>query len=418
MQRTTWRRWAWIGLVLGLVPSFSEAQNWPRFRGADGSGLAPEQGIPTTWKTSDYQWVAEIPGEGHGAPVVWGDVVFTTTATDEGQLRSLLCLDAKTGKVRWTRSVGFNVNHKHAKNSFASSTPATDGERVYVAFADEERYAIAAFDFEGKLLWRSWMGPFFSQHGLGASPIVFEDLLIVPNDQRGPSAIVALDRRDGKLVWSTLRTFREASYATPLVVETAGTRPQLICVSGATGITSLDPWTGHLNWDSEPFPLRTVASPVLMNGKLYATCGQGGKGTLLMGVAVSAQQDGGRVPTVYQRDKSIPYVPCMTAYGDHLYLWNDNGVVMCLDPEKDQVVWQERLGGNFSGSPICIGGKLYGIAEDGRVAVLDASPTYKFYGFSEIGDPSHSTPSVANGRLYLRSFHKLACLAAPGSSGK
>lgn len=174
MQRTTWRQWAWIGFLLGLAPSFVEAQHWPRFRGADGTGLAPEQGIPTTWKTTDYQWVAEIPGEGHSQPVIWGDVVFTTTATDEGQLRSLLCLDAKTGKVRWTRSVGFNVNRKHAKNSFASSTPATDGERVYVAFADQERYAIAAFDFEGKLLWRNWMGPFSSQHGLGASPIALK----------------------------------------------------------------------------------------------------------------------------------------------------------------------------------------------------------------------------------------------------
>lgn len=403
--------------LLTALATVSAAENWPRFRGSDGSGIAPEQGIPTTWKQSDYKWVVDLPGEGHGAPVIWGKSLFVTSAIEGGLVRSLYCLDADTGETRWVRSMGFNSNRKHQKNSFASSTPATDGERVYVAFADQERCALAAYDMEGTLVWRNWLGPFSSQHGLGASPIVFEDLVIMPNDQDGPSSIMAYDRRDGKLVWSTLRPFREASYATPIIVEKPGQKPELICLNGATGISALDPWTGLTLWQSEPLAQRTVSCPVVGQGKIYATCGQGGKGTILIGVDMDAAADG-VAPTTFRREKTLPYVPCLIAFGDYLYMWNDNGVVMCVDPATDKTVWQERIGGNFSGSPIVIGGKIYCIDESGKVAVLDASPTHHFYGFSELGDNSHSTPAVANGKLYLRSFHRLACLAAPESAGK
>lgn len=408
----------WIVAALVSVDSVAAvaAENWPRFRGADGSGVVPEQGLPVQWSATDYAWAVDIPGEGHGAPAIWGDTLFVTSAIDDGRLRSLFALSVKTGKTLWAQSIGLNTHRKHAKNSFASSTPATDGERVYVAFADQERYALAAYDFQGELLWRTWLGPFTSQHGLGASPIVFEDLVIMPNDQDGPSAMVALDRRNGRLVWSTLRAFREASYATPLIIEPPGSKPQLICVSGATGITSLDPWTGNLNWQSEPLPQRTVACPAYHQGRIYATCGQGGKGTLMIGVDVSTQTDGGVVPTVFKREKSLPYVPTIISYGEFLYLWNDNGTVLCLDPKKDEIVWQERLGGNFSGSPICVGGKLYCLEESGKAVVVDANPTFQQRGITDLGDPSHSTPAVANGRMYLRTFHRLLCITAPKST--
>jgi outer membrane protein assembly factor BamB len=407
-----------LAVWMSWAGSAAFADNWPRFRGADGSGVAPEQGIPTSWKASDFAWVVDIPGEGHGAPAIWGQHLFLTTATEDGQVRSLLCLNAETGQQLWSRSFGFNTHKKHKKNSYASTTPATDGERVYVTFADQERYSLAAYDFAGELVWRNWLGPFTSQHGLGASPIIFEDLVIAANDQDGPSSITAFDRRNGKLVWSTLRDAREASYATPLIIEPRGSKPQLIGLSGATGITSLDPWTGLLNWRTEPLPKRTVASPAYAAGMILATCGQGGKGDLLIGVDPLNVGADGIAPIKFQRERTLPYVPTIIGYGDHLYLWNDNGVVMCVDPKTDETVWQERVGGNYSGSPLCIGGKLYCLEESGQVAVVDASPTFKSYGLSELGDPSHSTPSVANGRLYLRSFHKLACLAAPKSTGK
>jgi outer membrane protein assembly factor BamB len=404
----------WLALVLtaSLFASNASAENWPRYRGTDGGGVSPQAGIPVEWSEGDYSWATSLPGEGHSSPVIWNRHLFLTTATDEGQVRHLCCLDSMTGAIRWSRAAGFNSNRKHSKNSFASSTPATDGERVYVAFADEERFALAAYDLNGQLSWRTWLGPFVSQHGQGASPLVFEDLVIIANDQDGPSSIVACDRRTGQVVWSTMRTAREASYATPLLIEFKNQKPQLVCLSGATGLTSLDPWTGQMNWTSGELPQRTVASPAFAQGLIYATCGQGGKGTRLIGVDPSGTGDVAETHIKIRRDKELPYVPAMIGFGELLFLWNDNGLITCLDPKTNKNVWQERVGGNFSGSPICIDGKLYNIEESGKVVVVEAGPQFKLLGESPLGDPSYSTPAVANDRLYLRSFHKLSCLTS------
>jgi len=399
-------------LLLIVVSSTSPAlaQNWPRYRGADGSGVSQAKGFPTSWSQGDYEWVVELPGEGHSSPVIWDRDLFVTTATDEGRVRYLLCLDAGTGKIKWSRAAGFNTNPKHAKNSFASSTPATDGERVYVAFADEERFGLAAYDIEGNLVWRNWLGPFLSRHGQATSPIVFEDLVIIPNDQDGPSSIVAYDRRDGRLVWSSLRSAREASYATPLLIELPGKKPQLICLSGATGLTSLDPWSGGLNWSTAELPKRTVASPTYASGLVYAICGEGGKGVRMIGVDPSGSGSIDSTHVKFRRDKDLPYVPAAVGVDDSVFLWTDNGVVICLDPKTQKTRWQERVGGNFSGSPICVDGKLYCIEESGKVIVVNAGSEYRLLGENPIGDPSYSTPAVANGRLYLRSFHRLSSL--------
>ena len=407
--------WAWMQILLVLAISLTaisaaNAENWPRYRGADGLGVSAQAGIPTEWSEGDYAWVTPLPGEGHSSPVVWNKHLFVTTATDGGLVRYLCCLDSITGEIKWMQAAGYNTNRKHTKNSFASGTPATDGELVYVAFSDQERFALAAYDFDGKLAWRTWLGPFVSQHGQGASPLVFEDLVIVANDQDGPSAIVACDRRTGRVVWSSLRTAREASYASPLLIESKNQKPQLICLAGASGLTSLDPWTGHVNWSSGELPQRTVATPTFTNGLIFATCGQGGKGTRLIGVDPSGHGDVSETHVKVRREKELPYVPAMTGVGELLFLWNDNGVINCLDSKTGQTVWQERVGGNFSGSPVCIDGKLYCIEESGKVVVVEARPAYKLLAQNPLGDPSYSTPAVANDRLYLRSFHRIACL--------
>ena len=399
-------------LLFSVLVSSVSAENWPRYRGADGLGVTAEKGIPASWSQGDYEWVTELPGEGHSSPVVWDQDLFVTSATDEGKSRQLHCLDATTGKIKWSRTSEFQSNPKHAKNSFASSTPATDGERVYVAFADEERFGLLAYDFEGNRLWQNDLGPFLSRHGLGASPIVFEDLVIIPNDQDGPSSIVAYDRRDGRLVWKSSRTAREASYATPLIIEPGGGKPQLICLSGATGLSSLDPWSGSLNWTTSALPARTVASPTYASGLVYAICGQGGKGVRLIGVDPTGSGEVESTHVKFRRDKEIPYVPAVIGANELVFLWTDNGVVICVDPTTQKTRWQERVGGNFSGSPICVDDKLYCIEESGKVIVVSAGPEFRLLGENPIGDPSYSTPAVANGRLYLRSFHRLSSLKA------
>lgn len=401
-----------VGLVGTFASSASRGDDWLRFRGENGAGVSAEKGIPTTWSVGDYDWQIALPGAGHAAPIIVGDKLFVTSASDEGALRYLFCLNAVTGKEIWSRVVGFNRSEKHAKNSYASSSPASDGETVYIAFADEEEYTLTAYDLEGNLLWRRRLGAFESQHGLGASPIIFEDKVVAVNDQDGPSFVIAFDRKTGKTVWSTLRSFDVTSYATPLLIDAQSDRPQLILGCKSLGITSFDPRTGEMIWYSGDLPARTVGSPVYGEELIFQSCGGGGIGKLLVGVDPSGHGNVSQTHIKFTRDKVIPYVPTPVAYEGHLYLWGDNGVVSCVNIASGKNFWTERIGGNYSGSPICIDGKLYGISEDGEVVVLDASPTFKLHGKSPLGDPSHSTPAVANGRLYLRSFHNLSCISA------
>ncbi len=415
---TLFRRMILLGLICTIAESAS-AENWPRFRGENGTGVSQLAGVPVTWSPADYEWNLELPGVGHSSPVIWGDKLFVTSAIDEGAVRYLFCLDATTGEQEWSRMFALNRSHKHEKSSWASSTPTTDGKHVFVAFADEESYTLAAYSFEGDLVWRRRLGSFTSQHGQGVSPIVYKGLVILPNDQMGPSSIVAIDAKTGRTVWSTLRDYRRTSYATPMLLERDGEPAQLICVSGATGVSSLDPMTGHTNWQTGEFPMRTVASPVYAGGLIFASCGGGGKGSLLIAVDPTLgddapKKDADRIR--YTRERILPYVPTPVAYGDHVYLWNDNGVVSCITAKDGKNIWTQRVGGNYSGSPICIDGKLYAISEAGTVHVVKASPEFEKLGEVELSDPSHATIAVANGRLYFRTFHRLIVLKAESDS--
>ena len=401
-------------LFLCVTASVGHAGNWPQFRGPDGTGVSTEKNIPVTWSSGDYKWDVAIDGVGHAAPIIWNDNVFVTSAEDSGAIRHLVCLDAKSGQKRWTRSIGMNRSKKHEKSSWASSTPATDGELVYSAFADKESYLVDAYNFDGDLIWRRNLGPYESQHGLGVSLILFEDSLIVPNDQDGPSFITALDRKTGKTKWvSSGRSFREASYATPIVVREKGKPAQLICPSGAMGITGLDPHTGTLNWRTEEFPLRTVASPVYGSGLVIASCGQGGRfGVKQIAVDPFQTDESGHALVKWTREKLIPYVPTPIVLGEHLFEWSDQGIITCVALKTGKDVWTHRMGGNYSGSPLCIDGKLYGVEENGKVVVIEAGPAFKQLGTADLGDGCHSTPAVANGRLFLRTFERLKCLEA------
>ena len=402
-------------LVFAVLLSFADvtaADNWPRFRGTNGRGVETSE-FPTTWSPGDYEWNVEIPGVGHSSPIVWEDTLFVTSAIDEGAVRFLHAVDVSTGQIKWTRFFGLNRSHKHNKNSWASGTPATDGEHVYVPFADKETYTVSAYDFDGELVWRRLLGSFKSQHGQGVSPIVVDDMVIVPNDQQGPSSMIALDRKTGRTRWSSLRSFRKTSYATPMLLQLPDQKPQLICVSGAMGVSSLNPENGRMNWMTGEFPMRTVASPVFANGLIFASCGGGGKGKLLIGVDPilgkdSSEKAASRIQ--FQRETVLPYVPTPVAHEGHLYLWNDNGVVSCVRLADEKNIWTKRVGGNYSGSPICLAGKLYCISEKGDVVVIAASPEYKLLGRTNLDDPSHATPAVAGGRLFLRSFHRLRSL--------
>jgi outer membrane protein assembly factor BamB len=280
-------------------------------------------------------------------------------------------------------------------------------------FADNEKLMIAAWDFAGTQVWTKDLGSYESEHNLGVSPIIQDGLLIVPNDQVGPSNLLALNPETGETIWTAERSAGKTSYSTPVIAPGSGSDLQIISVSDSNGITGIDLRTGQLNWQTAKLPMRTVASPIVAEGMVFATCGEGGNGKYFAAAKINVNEDSAS-RIVYERKTMLPYVPCLVAKDGLLFLWGDKGIMVCLELLTGKEVWSERIDGQFSGSPICIEDRLYCVTEDGVVVVLHAGREFKELGRTSLGDDCHSTPAVANGHLYLRTFrHVFAVKAKP-----
>jgi outer membrane protein assembly factor BamB len=405
-----------IVAALGLcaTASLAQAGNWPRFRGPNGSGIAPDKDIPVHWTEQDgVLWKTAVPGTGNSSPVIWGDFLFLQSARANGGERLLLCLRVSDGKILWTQAVPGGPAHKHAKNSWASSTPATDGERVYCLFWDGKDLSVHAFDFEGRSLWQHALGSLTSQHGAGASPVVFDGKVFVNNDQDGEAELIALDAKTGQAVWKAARQPFRACYSTPFICEEPGHAPELIVASTA-GLTAYEPQTGSENWSWKwsfsGRPLRTVASPLAGPGWLFANSGDGSGDRHAVALKVDRQASGVKVALAWEEKRQLPYVPTMLLWGDHVYYVNDNGLAGCRDARTGTAAWTERLGGTVTASPVLIDGKIYAANEDGTVYVFAAAPRFQLLAKNNLGEPVFATPAVADNRLFIRGKTHLYCI--------
>lgn len=396
---------AWL-----VLSQLAWSQEWTRFRGPNGTGISEATNIPTAWTEADYNWKVELPGGGHSCPVLWGDKIFLTCANDETCERMALCLSAADGSVLWSRGYASTLHPKHTFNSYASPTPAVDEERVYFTWSAPEDYVLLALDHEGNEVWKRTLGPYQSQHSTGASPIVYEDMVIINNDQDGPSSLIAVDRKTGETRWQVERRTAVVAYSTPCVYQPPGAAPELIFNSKSHGITAVDPHDGKTIWEAaDVFDKRSVSSPIVAGGVVFGSCGSGGGGNYVVAVRPgSAAQPSAEL--AYKIDKAAPYVPTPLAKGDLVFLWGDQGVVTCIDPATGTEHWRERVGGNFFGSPVCAGDHLYCISTEGEVVVVAAAPTYQLVSRNPLGEMSHSTPAIAGGKIYFRTFKHLISL--------
>lgn len=412
-------------LLLWTIPGSIPGQEWTRFRGPNGSGESQSANIPANWTDHDYKWQIKLPGTGHSSPVVWGDRVYVTATTETDATQIVCCFRTSDGGTVWTRTFAAKPHRKNALTSFASSTPAVDHKRLYVTWigevseagdvgrVDNPSYVLAALDREtGKDVWRRDLGPFEAQHGFGASPILFDDVVIVPNDQDGTSSVIALNCATGKTRWTVPRTSSKAAYSTPVLYAPQGGRPQLILTSLAHGITSLDASSGSKIWELDVLKHRTVGSPMVAAGLIFAAAGEGGAGKVMVAVQPGNPADGSHAKVAYQVEGKLPYVVTPVANGTLLFLWNDQGIVTCLDAPTGKKLWEERVGGKYFGSPVRVQDRVYCISRDGEVVVLSASKQYKLLGRMKLGEASQSTPAISGGVMYLRTLSQLMAIGA------
>jgi len=406
--------WLTLGLLcLSFV--FVSGENWSRFRGPDGAGQSKDTAFPLVWTEDDYLWRVELPGIGHSSPLVWEDQVIVSSALEADGTKIIQSRKVADGSVLWETKIPLVPYDLGRSTSHDTASPAVDAERVYLTWVSGDRYHVAALDRRsGDQVWRRNLSAFKSQHGAGASPIRVGDLLIVPNDQAGPSSTLALDCETGETRWSVERRSGTTAFSTPALYRPEGSAVQMILASTAHGVGSFDPNTGRLNWELPDVfgTIRVTGSPVVAGGLIFAQCGSGGSGKRMVAIRPPDQATGNPAEVAYRIEGSIPYVPTPVAYGNWLFLWTDSGIVSCVDTRTGERVWRERVGGTYFGSPVRVGNRIYCISREGEVVVLGAQEEFQLLGRTDLEEPSHSTPAVADGVMYLRTFSHLMALAA------
>lgn len=409
-----------LGLALAISPTAAPTpsnantpNDWPRFHGPNGTGIAGSSVPLDVGDKNNLLWKVPVPGKGWSSPIVVKGKVFLQTSTEDKRL--LLCINAADGKTLWSRELPGKTGHTHKKNSMASGTPACDGEAVYCVVWDGDAISLQAFDMAGKPLWNSPIGTFTSQHGPGHSPVVFGGLVFVNYDQDGGAELDAFDAKTGAKKWVAPRKPERACYATPFILERPG-KPAELVVATTHQITGYEPasgkvvWDYTVNWPSGKMPMRSIAAPAVAGNLIVCFFGDGSGSRLTIALDTSKSPN----PTkVWEATKDTPYVPCPVVRGDYLYWINDGakgGMGVCAEVKTGKIVWMERVfSKDISASLVLVGDEIFAIGEDGQTAVLKASPEFEDAKKAPLGQPTHSSPAVADGKLIIRGSTDLFC---------
>lgn len=424
-------------------------EHWPQFRGPGARGVASGPNLPDRWSASEnIAWKTDVPGRGWSSPIVWGNRVFLTTAVNSGELEPpkkglyfggnrpkprevqeqyrVICLDLSSGKMLWERTVhrGPPNSPIHLKNSYASETPVTDGERVYACFGNQGLYCL---DLEGRAVWSKRFEPRATRNGWGtaASPVLHGDHLYIVNDNDEQSYLECLDTRTGKEVWRTVRD-EKSNWSTPFIWR--NDRRTEIVTLGTGKVRSYD-LEGKLLWWFTGMSSITIATPYADKGLLYVSSGYvNDRHRPLYAIRAGASGDISLVAD-QTSNKSIawcnpiaaPYNPSTLLYDGRLYVLYDRGLVACFRPLTGEPVFErQRLpsGLHFTASPWAYNGKIFCLNEDGVTFVLHAGDTFELLHTNKLtdGDMCMATPAIVGDRLLLRTSKRVYCVRQPGSS--
>jgi outer membrane protein assembly factor BamB len=411
-------------LLILVFAAAGRPEEWPGWRGPRGDGTSHETGIPLAWgKTENVLWKTPLPGKGHSSPIVWGDRVLVTTCLEDQGKRMLLCLDRRDGKVLWEREVlTARLEKKHKLNSFASSTPVTDGRHVWVSFLEYPNMEVVCYDLDGKEVWRRSPGKLLSVHGFCSSPILYKDLVILNGDQDALAYLVALDKKTGEERWRINRPNRTRSYCTPILIQTPK-HPDVtqLVLSGSKCVTGYDADTGKLLWIIDGPTEQYVASLVYLDDTLFLTTGF--PEHHLMGIDPDGRGNITNTPfvrwhigTKENTARGASYVPSPIACDGHFYVVSDPGYLSCLETRTGKRVWMHKLGERHSTSPVLLEGHLLFPDDNGITWVVKPGEKFTLVRKNDLGEETYASPAVAHGQLFIRTVGHLYCIGTPGKS--
>jgi len=410
--------------MLLLAATLAQDQ-WPQFRGPDGSGVAEDPRLPERWsQTENVAWKTDIPGLGWSSPVVWGDRIFVTSVIPlveqekprtgiyldgrrvnppPGEHRWMVyCIDFNTGEIRWAREVHRSTpkSARHLKNSFASETPVTDGERVYAYFGN---VGVFALDMDGTPVWSHPIGPFPSRTGWGtaASPVLHDRRLYIVCDNEEQSFLAAFDAGTGKQIWRVERD-EKSSWSTPHIWQHDGKTE--IVTNASSRIRSYD-LDGKLLWELGGASSIAIPTPVSRFGMVYISSGYVQDEVR----PVFAVRPGGTI--AWSLPQGGPYNPSPLIYGDHYYTLFDRGFLTSHDARTGKEIYGkvriDPTAGAFTASPWAYNGRIFALSEDGVTFVIQAGPEYRLLGKNSLDEMTLATPAIARGSLFIRTASRL-----------
>jgi outer membrane protein assembly factor BamB len=389
------------------------AKYWPRWRGPSGQGHVAAGPYTDQWSANTAVWKTAVPGRGNSSPIVWGDRIFLTTGYGQGERLSMLAFSRADGKPLWETFIPQNgVEYNHAKNGFASATPATDGQLVYASFG---RHGLVAFDFSGKIVWHHKFGNLDNYHGPAGSPVLYKDRIFIYQDVNpatppGQSSFVgAFDKKTGKPIWMTRRN-ETVGWGTAVVINT-GERDELI-VSSQHRVAAYDPETGKELWTVRGNTYEVIPTPVVSHGLVIASSGRAGP---TIAIRPGGAGDVTSSHVAWSSPRGSPFVPSGVVVGDLLYLINDmQSILTVYEAATGKLAYQERLGEalreGFSASPVHVNGKVYFTNDEGQTFVIEAGPKFKLLRVNELGEQTLASPALVDGTWYWRTSSSLRAI--------
>jgi outer membrane protein assembly factor BamB len=396
-----------------LIPVEGEgAKYWSRWRGPSGQGFVPDTNYVDSWsETMNVKWKVAVPGRGHSSPIVWKDHLFLTTAAEGGARMSMLAFNRATGKLLWDTPIpSSGVERTYWKNSNASATPVTDGQLVYGSFGT---HGLAAFDFNGKLVWTRKLGDLRNYHGSAGSPVLYKDRIFIYQDHSGSenlgSFAAAFNARTGTVIWKTDRA-ESVGWGTPVVVD-AGDHDELV-INSEGKVYAYDPQTGAELWTVRGTMREVIPTPVVGHGLIFASSGRAGP---TLAIRPGGKGDVTATHLAWSSPRGSPFVPSPIVHGDLLYMINDmQSILTVLEAKTGATVYQDRLGEpareGFSSSPVAVGNKLFFTNDRGQTFVVEAGRTFKLLRTNELHAQVLASPALVDGTWYWRTDKELLAI--------
>jgi outer membrane protein assembly factor BamB len=394
----------WV-IVLAACPALAE--NWPGWRGRDGTGISQELDLPLSWSaTENVRWKVSVPGAGVSAPIVWGDRVYLTSSDGRDNRRlHLLCWHRDTGKLLWqVKLFGSAVSEgQFQPGGMAVPTPVTDGERVFALFGTGD---LVCFDDDGKPVWLRSLaqefGPFRNRWGMASSPVLVDDLLLVQVDHFGPSYLLAVDARTGQDRWRTPRD-TTVNWTSPFVVSHRG-KKQILTV-GTYRLIAYDLEEGKELWSLAGMQNQCILTPLARDDLIFASAGFN-----FYTQALRLGEPGKRPETVWKVATRGGNISSPICVGDYYYYAEDSLWGNCLSAKSGKRLWRQRLGRQFRASLVAGAGRVYFTSSEGVTTVVKVGPTFERLARNDLGEDVVASPALSQGLLFLRTAGHLYCI--------